>query len=59
MSMVMLYLFVSSLMQASRSGKKMKGKGGSMNIFEQSKSKRFQQKVNVKFNDVVGMQKSK
>ena len=58
MSLVMLYLFVTSIFGAGKAGKKMGGKGG--NLFQQqSKSKRFQQKVNIKFTDVVGMQKSK
>jgi len=34
------------------------GKQG-FNMMDQSKSKRFKQNINVKFNDVVGMQKSK
>ncbi len=38
-----------------------KGKGGAnpLEMFGDKKSKRFRQAVNVKFNDVMGMQKSK
>lgn len=45
-------------MGASKAGRK-GGAGGRINLMEQSKSKRFQQKINVKFTDVVGMQKAK
>lgn len=55
--MALLGIFVYSLYKGSKGA----GKSGQMskNMFGQSQSKRFQQKVNVKFTDVVGMQKSK
>ena len=56
LSMALLFLFISSIMGGARA----RGKGGQASPFmETSKSKRFQQKINVKFNDVVGMQKAK
>lgn len=58
LSMVLVYMFFSSLAGATRNASKgARGKG--QDLFTSSKSKRFMQKVNVKFADVVGMQKSK
>lgn len=56
LSMSLIYMFFSSLLGTARGGK---AGGKPKNLFDQTRSKRFQQKVNVKFTDVVGMQKSK
>ena len=55
-------MIVRSLFKGSRqAGKANKGMDGGnpMDIFGNKKSKRFKQSVNVKFKDVVGMQKAK
>ena len=52
----MILIFRSILQSAKRAGK---GQGGGMNMFDTNKSKRFRQTVNVKFGDVMGMQKAK
>lgn len=63
MIFVLMYFFISSLFKRNGAAPPKGGKGGgggSMNMFmEASKSKRFMQTVNVKFNDVMGMQKAK
>jgi len=38
---------------------KKQGKNQSNIMMDKSKSKRFLQKINIKFNDVMGMQKAK
>lgn len=55
LSLGLLVFFIYSLLGAKKGSP---GRGGA-NIFEQAKTKRFLQKVNVKFDDVVGMQKAK
>lgn len=56
LSLGLLFFFIYSLLGAKKGAQ---GRGGGANIFEQAKTKRFLQKVNVKFDDVVGMQKAK
>ena len=58
----LLFMFIRSIMSASKGvGKNMgKGGGGMSELFGTgAKSNRFRQTVNVKFNDVVGMNKAK
>ena len=58
----MLFLFISSMTKGAPGASKGKPpKGGGMNslMMDQGKSKRFLQQVNVKFDDVMGMQKAK
>ena len=47
--MAMLFIFVSSIAGAGKAGNKAGG-GGAGLFTQQSKSKKFEQKVNVKFN---------
>jgi ATP-dependent Zn protease len=58
LGLVMMYLFFTSIMGA-KGGRKGAGGKSAFGMQDQSKSKRFLQPVNVKFNDVVGMQKAK
>lgn len=55
LSLLLLFYFVKSIMQVSKGAK---GKGVS-SMFQKEKSFRFQEKINVTFKDVVGMQKAK
>jgi ATP-dependent Zn protease len=50
-------MFLKSLTAAK--GKGGIGKGGLSGLFENTKSHRFRQTINVRFNDVVGMNKAK
>lgn len=55
LGIAMMYMFFTTI---ARSGKK--GAGGKPGMMPgQTKSKKFLQPVNVRFNDVVGMQKAK
>lgn len=59
LSFLLLVAIIRSIRSSAQSLKQ-QGKGGGGNLFmEKSKSKRFQQTVNVKFVDVMGMQKAK
>lgn len=59
----LLFIFISSITRqmpgSSKGGKAPKGMNMNNLMMGQSQSKRFQQKVNVKFADVMGMQKAK
>lgn len=56
-----MLLFIEAIFGASKgAGKKGQGMGKQgFSMMDQSKSKRFKQTINVKFKDVVGMQKAK
>ena len=58
LSILLMVMIFRSLFASGRKGA-LGGRGGRMDIFENSKSKRFRQAVNVKFADVMGMQKAK
>jgi len=57
----LLFMFIRSILGASKGAGKNAGKGGGLSdLFgTAAKSNRFRQTVNVKFNDVVGMNKAK
>ena len=57
LSFGLLLMFIKSLMGSVGKGK---GMGGGMSgLFDNAKSHRFRQNINVKFNDVVGMNRAK
>lgn len=57
----LLFMFLRSILGATRGAAKGAGKGGNFSsLFDnKTKSNRFRQTVNVKFKDVVGMNKAK
>jgi ATP-dependent Zn protease len=58
----LLFMFVRSILAASKGSAKNIGKGGGGSLSEMfgtAKSNRFRQPVNVKFDDVVGMNRAK
>lgn len=57
--MLLIFTFIQSIARSMKSAGKGKGGGGAVDLFGEKKSKRFKQTVNVKFKDVMGMQKSK
>lgn len=61
LSFALLFMFLRSMMGGLTKGKgQMGGKGGGLSsMFENSKSHRFRQSINVKFENVVGMNKAK
>ena len=60
LSFALLFMFLKSIMSGVSKGKGQMGKGGGLSgLFQNSKSHRFRQTINVKFNDVVGMNKAK
>lgn len=62
LSFALLFMFLRSIMGGLSKGKggQMGGKGGGLSgMFENTKSHRFRQPINVKFENVVGMNKAK
>lgn len=60
LSIFLMVMVLRSLFKTAKQvGKGKAGGGNALDIFGDKKSKRFRQVVNVKFNDVMGMQKSK
>ena len=61
LSFALLFMFIRSLMGGLSKGKGQMGggKGGLSGMFENTKSHRFRQPINVKFDNVVGMNKAK
>lgn len=55
LSFGLVLMFIQSLMGTVKKGKGMGGSG----FFDNAKSHRFKQNINVKFNDVVGMNRAK
>lgn len=58
LSLALLFMFISSLRKVAK-GQARQGKGATSSALDSSKSHRFRQDINVKFNDVVGMNKAK
>lgn len=61
LSLLLLFYFIKSINQLGKGrGRGAKGGGGGgLNLFENDKSYRFKEHINVTFKDVVGMQKAK
>lgn len=61
LSFALLFMFLRSIMGGLTKGKGQAGKGGGglTGMFENTKSHRFRQSINVKFENVVGMNKAK